>query len=69
MAGIGVANGEHLAGPIPFLIGLAAATPFVSQPPGYTGPMVSYLGDAGISWLAGFFGSALNTLGCRRPRR
>jgi len=38
--------------------GLAAEWPFVAQPD-YTGPLVRALGGADISWLAGWFASAI----------
>jgi NCS1 family nucleobase:cation symporter-1 len=39
-------------------IGLAAEWPFVAQPD-YTGPLVRALGGADISWLVGWFASAI----------
>ena len=41
-----------------YLAGLAAEIPFISQPD-YTGPFVHALGGADISWLIGWFTSAL----------
>jgi NCS1 family nucleobase:cation symporter-1 len=41
-----------------YAVGLAAEWPFVSQPD-YIGPFVSHLGGADISWLVGFFVSAV----------
>ena len=40
-----------------YTVGIAAEWPFVSQPD-YTGPLVSALGGADISWLAGWFAAA-----------
>ena len=45
-------------GVLAYAIGLAAQWPFVSQPD-YVGPLVSHLGGADISWLVGFFVSAV----------
>jgi nucleobase:cation symporter-1, NCS1 family len=45
-------------GLLAYLIGLAAEWPFVSQPD-YTGPLVKALGGADISWLIGWFVSAI----------
>jgi nucleobase:cation symporter-1, NCS1 family len=45
-------------GLLAYAIGLAAEWPFVSQP-GYTGPLVKTLGGADISWLVGWFVSAV----------
>jgi NCS1 family nucleobase:cation symporter-1 len=45
-------------GLLAYAIGLAAQWPFVSQPD-YVGPLVSHLGGADISWLVGFFVSAI----------
>src|SRR6266702_321744 len=45
-------------GLLAYAIGLAAQWPFVSQPD-YVGPLVSHLGGADISWLIGFFVSAI----------
>ena len=45
-------------GLLAYVIGLGAEWPFVSQPD-YTGPLVSHLGGADISWLVGFFVSAV----------
>ena len=45
-------------GVVAYAIGLAAQWPFVSQPD-YVGPLVSHLGGADISWLVGFFVSAV----------
>ena len=45
-------------GIVAYAIGLAAQWPFVSQPD-YVGPLVSHLGGADISWLVGFFVSAI----------
>ena len=45
-------------GLVAYAIGLAAEWPFVSQPD-YVGPLVSHLGGADISWLVGFFVSAV----------
>ena len=45
-------------GIVAYAIGLAAQWPFVSQPD-YVGPLVSHLGGADISWLVGFFVSAV----------
>ena len=45
-------------GLLAYAIGLAAEWPFVSQP-GYTGPLVRALGGADISWLVGWFASAI----------
>ena len=45
-------------GVVAYAIGLAAQWPFVSQPD-YVGPLVSPLGGADISWLVGFFVSAV----------
>jgi NCS1 family nucleobase:cation symporter-1 len=44
-------------GLLAYAVGIAAEWPFVSQP-GYTGPLVSALGGADISWLAGWFAAA-----------
>ena len=41
-----------------YAAGLALEWPFVSQPD-YAGPLVSALGGADISWLVGWFASAL----------
>lgn len=45
-------------GLVAYAAGLAAEWPFVSQPD-YVGPFVSHLGGADISWLVGFFVSAV----------
>jgi nucleobase:cation symporter-1, NCS1 family len=45
-------------GLLAYAIGLGAEWPFVSQPD-YTGPLVSKLGGADISWLVGWFVAAL----------
>ena len=45
-------------GVVAYAIGLAAQWPFVSQPD-YVGPLVKHLGGADISWLVGFFVSAV----------
>ena len=45
-------------GLVAYAVGLAAEWPFVSQPD-YIGPLVSHLGGADISWLVGFFVSAV----------
>jgi nucleobase:cation symporter-1, NCS1 family len=45
-------------GLVAYAVGLAAEWPFVSQPD-YVGPFVSHLGGADISWLVGFFVSAV----------
>ena len=45
-------------GLVAYAVGLAAEWPFVSQPD-YIGPFVSHLGGADISWLVGFFVSAV----------
>src|SRR5712691_2874853 len=45
-------------GLVAYAIGLGAQWPFVSQPD-YVGPLVSNLGGADISWLIGFFVSAI----------
>jgi NCS1 family nucleobase:cation symporter-1 len=45
-------------GLLAYAAGLAAQWPFVSQPD-YVGPLVSHLGGADISWLVGFFVSAV----------
>jgi NCS1 family nucleobase:cation symporter-1 len=45
-------------GLVAYAAGLAAEWPFVSQPD-YVGPLVSHLGGADISWLVGFFVSAV----------
>jgi len=45
-------------GLLAYAIGLGAEWPFVSQPD-YIGPLVSHLGGADISWLVGFFVSAI----------
>ena len=45
-------------GLVAYAVGLAAEWPFVSQPD-YVGPLVSHLGGADISWLVGFFVSAV----------
>jgi nucleobase:cation symporter-1, NCS1 family len=45
-------------GLLAYATGLAAQWPFVSQPD-YTGPLVKTLGGADISWLAGWFVSAI----------
>jgi nucleobase:cation symporter-1, NCS1 family len=56
------ADGEYgrLAwrGLLAYAIGLAAEWPFVAQPD-YTGPLVSTLGGADVSWLAGWFAAAI----------
>jgi NCS1 family nucleobase:cation symporter-1 len=44
-------------GLLAYAIGLAAEWPFVSQPD-YTGPLVTSLGGADISWLVGWFVAA-----------
>jgi NCS1 family nucleobase:cation symporter-1 len=44
-------------GLLAYAIGLAAEWPFVSQPD-YTGPLVTTLGGADISWLIGWFAAA-----------
>lgn len=45
-------------GLLAYAVGLAAEWPFVSQPD-YTGPLVHALGGADISWLIGWFTSAV----------
>jgi nucleobase:cation symporter-1, NCS1 family len=45
-------------GLVAYAAGLAAEWPFVSQPD-YVGPFVGHLGGADISWLVGFFVSAV----------
>ena len=45
-------------GLLAYAIGLAVEWPFVSQPD-YTGPLVKPLGGADISWLVGWFTSAI----------
>lgn len=45
-------------GLLAYVIGLAAEWPFVSQPD-YTGPLVTPLGGADISWLVGWFVAAI----------
>jgi NCS1 family nucleobase:cation symporter-1 len=45
-------------GLLAYAVGLAAEWPFVSQPD-YTGPLVKSLGGADISWLVGWFVSAV----------
>ncbi len=45
-------------GLLAYAIGLGAEWPFVSQPD-YVGPFVSHLGGADVSWLVGFFVSAV----------
>ncbi len=45
-------------GLVAYAVGLGAQWPFVSQPD-YVGPLVSHLGGADISWLIGFFVSAI----------
>lgn len=45
-------------GLVAYAVGLVAEWPFVSQPD-YVGPFVSHLGGADISWLVGFFVSAV----------
>jgi nucleobase:cation symporter-1, NCS1 family len=45
-------------GLVAYAVGLAVEWPFVSQPD-YVGPFVSHLGGADISWLVGFFVSAV----------
>lgn len=45
-------------GLVAYAAGLAAEWPFVSQPD-YVGPFVNHLGGADISWLVGFFVSAV----------
>jgi NCS1 family nucleobase:cation symporter-1 len=45
-------------GLVAYAVGLAAEWPFVSQPD-YVGPFVNHLGGADISWLVGFFVSAV----------
>ncbi len=45
-------------GLLAYTVGLAAEWPFVSQPD-YTGPVVSALGGADISWLVGWFAAAI----------
>lgn len=45
-------------GLVAYAAGLTAEWPFVSQPD-YVGPFVSHLGGADISWLVGFFVSAV----------
>jgi nucleobase:cation symporter-1, NCS1 family len=44
-------------GLLAYAIGLAAEWPFVAQPD-YTGPLVTALGGADISWLVGWFAAA-----------
>ncbi len=44
-------------GLLAYAVGLAAEWPFVSQPD-YTGPLVTALGGADISWLVGWFAAA-----------
>ena len=60
-------------GLLAYTIGIAAEWPFVSQPD-YTGPLVRTLGGADISWLVGWFATAIAylllvafTLGTARP--
>ncbi len=45
-------------GLLAYAIGLAVEWPFVAQPD-YTGPLVKALGGADISWLVGWFASAI----------
>jgi NCS1 family nucleobase:cation symporter-1 len=45
-------------GLLAYTVGIAAEWPFVSQPD-YTGPLVSALGGADISWLVGWFAAAI----------
>jgi nucleobase:cation symporter-1, NCS1 family len=45
-------------GLLAYVIGLAAEWPFVAQPD-YTGPLVKALGGADVSWLVGWFVSAI----------
>jgi nucleobase:cation symporter-1, NCS1 family len=45
-------------GLLAYAIGLAAEWPFVSQPD-YTGPLVSHLDGADISWIVGWFVAAI----------
>jgi NCS1 family nucleobase:cation symporter-1 len=45
-------------GLLAYTVGIAAEWPFVSQPD-YTGPFVSALGGADISWLVGWFAAAI----------
>lgn len=45
-------------GLLAYAAGLAAEWPFVAQPD-YTGPLVRTLGGADISWLVGWFASAV----------
>ena len=45
-------------GLLAYAVGLAAEWPFVAQPD-YTGPLVRTLGGADISWLVGWFASAV----------
>jgi purine-cytosine permease-like protein len=45
-------------GLLAYAIGLVAEWPFVAQPD-YTGPLVRALGGADISWLVGWFASAI----------
>ena len=45
-------------GLLAYTAGIAAEWPFVSQPD-YTGPLVSALGGADISWLAGWFAASI----------
>lgn len=45
-------------GLLAYIVGIAAEWPFVSQP-AYTGPLVSAIGGADISWLAGWFAASI----------
>jgi purine-cytosine permease-like protein len=45
-------------GLLAYLVGIAAEWPFVSQP-AYTGPLVSAIGGADISWLVGWFAASI----------
>jgi len=45
-------------GLLAYAVGIAAEWPFVSQPD-YTGPLVSALGGADISWLIGWFAASI----------
>jgi NCS1 family nucleobase:cation symporter-1 len=45
-------------GLLAYIVGIAAEWPFVSQP-AYTGPLVSALGGADISWLVGWFAASI----------
>ncbi len=45
-------------GLLAYTVGITVEWPFVSQPD-YTGPLVSALGGADISWLAGWFAAGI----------